>query len=101
MVISQVSLFLKYFICIDAIAIDYRMYLLHGQSSRNAWPPIVGPARLTNARSHLDVLPYASAIEPIQTRHFTPGHLIGIATLGISQGANALGCTLKQTGVKL
>ena len=35
MVISQVSLFLKYFICIDAIAIYYRMYLLHGQSSQN------------------------------------------------------------------
>jgi hypothetical protein len=35
MVISQVSLFLKYFICIDAIALNYRTYLLHGQSSQN------------------------------------------------------------------
>ena len=35
MVIPEMSLFLKYFICIDAIALDYRMYLLHGQSSQN------------------------------------------------------------------
>jgi len=41
MVISQMSLFLKYFICIDAIALDYRvnllvLYLLGWQSSQNS-----------------------------------------------------------------
>jgi len=40
MVISNRSLFLKYFICIDAIAVDYRvnlpvLCLLHWQSSQN------------------------------------------------------------------
>ena len=40
MLISNMSLFLKYFICIDAIALDYRVillvwYLLHWQSSQN------------------------------------------------------------------
>ena len=40
MVISNMSLFLKYFICIDAIALDYRInllvwYLLH---QRNRLP---------------------------------------------------------------
>jgi hypothetical protein len=33
------------------------------------------PAHLTNARSHLGGIAYASAIESIQTRHFTHGHL--------------------------
>ena len=40
MVISNMSLFLKYFICIDAIALDYRvnllvLYLLHWRNSQN------------------------------------------------------------------
>ena len=40
MLISNISLFLKYFICIDAIALDYRVNLLvlcvlHWQSSQN------------------------------------------------------------------
>ena len=40
MVISNMSLFLKYFICIDAIALDYRvnlpvLRLLHWQSGQN------------------------------------------------------------------
>ena len=39
MVISNMSLFLKYFICIDAIALDYRvnpvLCLLHWRNSQN------------------------------------------------------------------
>jgi len=40
MLISNMSLFLKYFICIDAIALDYRvnlpvLRLLHWQSGQN------------------------------------------------------------------
>ena len=40
MVISNMSLLLKYFICIDAIALDYRvnllvLYLLHWRNSQN------------------------------------------------------------------
>ena len=40
MVISNMSLFLKYLFCIDAIAVDYRvnllvLYLLHWRNSEN------------------------------------------------------------------
>jgi len=36
MLISNISLFLKYFICIDAIALDYRSILII-QCDENAW----------------------------------------------------------------
>ena len=40
MLISNISLFLKYLFCIDAIAVDYRvnllvLYLLHWRNSQN------------------------------------------------------------------